>query len=259
MYLKRRLVDYHIHSSISCDGKSPLFEMCKKAVELGIEEIGFSEHVDFEPKDSGFGFFNYERYTLEIESAQAIFKNRLIIHKGVEIDYQHCFEDDIEECLKNQRLDFIIGSVHYLNHEIIGHRMVVEKDLREIYDAYFNEVVWSIKSGLFNVIGHFDLVSRYANNKKTRLNGPDYWEKVKNVLREIAERKVYLEINAKGLREAGNCIVPSREVIEKYVEDGGKRLSIGSDAHSTEEIGSGIHEILNSLAVFGNRIHLLFE
>jgi len=77
-----RFVDYHVHSNHSCDGKSSIPEMCQKAVELGIEEIGFSEHVDFEPKDWGYGFFDYERYSSEIEAAQESFNNKIVIRKG---------------------------------------------------------------------------------------------------------------------------------------------------------------------------------
>ena len=76
MHLLRRMVDYHIHSNHSCDGKSSIFEMCQKAIELGIEEIGFSEHVDFEPRDLGFGFFNYDEYTSEIGDVQDFYKDR---------------------------------------------------------------------------------------------------------------------------------------------------------------------------------------
>jgi len=90
-----KFVDYHIHSNHSCDGKSSIFEMCQKAIGLGIEEIGFSEHVDFEPKDWGYGFFNYERYTSGIESAQDSSKNKLVIRKRVEIDCQHYFENEV--------------------------------------------------------------------------------------------------------------------------------------------------------------------
>ena len=65
-----KFVDYHVHSNHSCDGKATVFEMCKKAIEMEIVEIGFSDHMDFEPEDPGFGFFNYADYTSEIKSAQ---------------------------------------------------------------------------------------------------------------------------------------------------------------------------------------------
>ena len=39
--------DYHMHSSFSTDGKSTMEEMVKKSIELGLEEICFTDHVDY--------------------------------------------------------------------------------------------------------------------------------------------------------------------------------------------------------------------
>jgi histidinol-phosphatase (PHP family) len=240
-----------IHVMAACS----IFEMCQKAVELGLKEIGFSEHVDFEPKDAGYGFFNYDRYLAEIENARRSFKNRLVIRKGVEIDYQRCFESDIKQWLKGKKLDFIIGSVHYLDHEIISRQMAIKKDLGEIYDSYFDEVGRSVQSGLFDVVGHFDLVRRYASNVKT-----DCREKAKAILSKIAERQMYLEMNSKGLREAFGDTSPSKRIVGDYLEIGGELVSVGSDAHSRTEIGMGIRETLDFLgSQNGNRIRLLFE
>jgi histidinol-phosphatase (PHP family) len=61
-----KFVDYHVHSSFSCDGESTIFEMCEKAVEVGLVEIGFSDHMDFDPKDWGYKFFDYNSYSSEI-------------------------------------------------------------------------------------------------------------------------------------------------------------------------------------------------
>ena len=260
MHLRRRIVDYHVHSNQSCDGKSSISEMCQKAIELGIEEIGFSEHVDFEPKDWGFGYFNYERYNSEIKNAKESFGNRLVIRKGVEIDYQRCFEDDIMEWLQDKEFDFIIGSVHYLDDEIIGGQLVRRKDLGRIYDDYFSEVTCSIRSGFFDVVGHFDLVARYVDNRRSELKNFDCHEGIRTILEEVMENRIYLEINSKGLREEYRDTMPSRKIVDKFIENGGKLISIGSDAHSAEEIGSGIREILLFLSNYdGNKLELLFE
>jgi len=260
MHLRRGIVDYHVHSNQSCDGKSSISEMCQKAIELGIEEIGFSEHVDFEPKDWGFGYFNYDRYTSGIKNAKESLGNRLVIRKGVEIDYQRFFEDDIREWLQNKKFDFIIGSVHYLDHEIIGGQLIGRKDLRRIYNDYFSEVTHSIQSGLFDVVGHFDLVARYVDSRRSELKNFDHHERIRTILEEVMRNKIYLEINSKGLREEYGDTMPSRKIVDRFIENGGKLISIGSDAHSTEEIGSGIREILLFLTNYdGNKLELLFE
>ena len=53
--------------------------------------------------------------------------------------------------------------------------------------------------------------------------------------------------------------MPSKEIVEEYLENGGKLISIGSDAHSTEELGNGIVKILDLLADYDeNQVRLLF-
>jgi len=233
--------------------------MCKKAIELGVVEIGFSEHMDFEPKDWGYGFFNYDSYTSEIERARDFFKGKLIIRKGVEIDYQHCFEDMIADWLKDKKFDFIIGSVHYLNHEFINYYLVANKDVEKMYKTYFNETIYSIKSRLFDVIGHFDIIRRFIGNGLSKLNGIDYYKGIRKTLEEIIENKTYLEINSKGLKEKYRDLMPSKEIIKMYFENGGNLISVGSDAHSKQNIGSGIKEILHFLEKNRNSCKLLFE
>lgn len=260
MGAREKLVDYHVHSKYSCDGKSTIFEMCRKAVDLKIAEIGFSEHVDFDPQNRCFGFFNYGKYTSEIENARETFKDQIIVRKGVEIDYQHCFENEIERWLKDKEFDFTIGSVHYLNHEFISRPLVARKDLRELYDVYFDEVEHSIESGLFDVVGHFDLIGRYIGNRRSELNSFNFWEKAKTVLEKIVESNLYLEINSKGLREECRDTMPGRKLIDEFVRDGGKLISLGSDAHSTNEIGNGIEEIQGFLAKYrGHEFKALLE
>ena len=40
------LVDYHVHTSFSYDSEEDLNTMCEKAIELGLSEIAFTDHLD---------------------------------------------------------------------------------------------------------------------------------------------------------------------------------------------------------------------
>ena len=235
--------------------------MCRKAVELGIVEIGFAEHVDFDPVDWGFGFFNYDRYSSDIEGARESFGKRLVIWKGVEIDYQRYFEDEIREWLRDKRFDFVVGSVHYLDHRFVDRQLVTSSDLRTLYNAYSTEVTKSIESRLFDVVGHLDIIRKFIDKERLGHRDSACEEGFRMVLGEIMERRMYLEINSKlsVLDESRTDTMPSKEIVEEYLENGGKLISIGSDAHSTEELGNGIVEILDSLADYDeNQVRLLF-
>jgi histidinol-phosphatase (PHP family) len=242
------LIDYHIHSNHSSDSNTPIIDLCRRARKINIEEIGFSEHIDFDPQDWGYGYFDYERYTSDIDRVRERLSDSLIIRKGIEVDYQHRFENDIRDWLNDKEFDFVIGSVHYLDQQYISDKLVAQKSLQEIYDLYFVEVKHSITSGLFDIVGHLDLPLRYTYSYRETLNQINYWENMLETLNMIIDTDTYLEINTKGLREQCRSTYPSQDVLETYFEQGGQRISVGSDAHSTQEIGVGIKEVLTTLS-----------
>ena len=55
------VVDYHVHSNNSFDGKNSIEEMCKKAIEINLSEICFTEHFSVDPRDVSYHVLNYER------------------------------------------------------------------------------------------------------------------------------------------------------------------------------------------------------
>jgi histidinol-phosphatase (PHP family) len=247
---KTGLVDYHVHSTFSYDGRSSINDLCKRAAELKFREIGFSEHVDFDPSDGGFGFFNNNKYESAVKEAQQLFKDKLVIRRGVEIDYQTRFEEQIRGWLRGKSFDFVIGSVHYVKGKIIDQRLLAKRSLKEIYGEYFSEVQNSIDSCLFNVVGHLDVVRKYASNQIIQRRDSEYQMKLDSILEEVRDRKIFLEINTKpsDLRRGFHETLPSKKAIRRYLSYSGKRFSIGSDAHIKHELGSGIREAFDFLA-----------
>jgi histidinol-phosphatase (PHP family) len=228
---------------------------------LSIEEIGVSDHVDFEPKDLGYGFFKYDQYTADIEQARSVFNDQLVIRKGIEIDYQQCYETEIAQWMQDKEFDFVIGSIHYLDHELINRSFVAMNDLKKLYERYYHEVNQSIETGLFDVIGHFDIVSKYVDQGRSDLRSFDHRRRVRTVLKRIIESKRYLEMNSKWTvpKKPHMSLLSTREILEEYLQCGGERVSIGSDAHTTNELGRGIKPLLKQLNKSNSqRIKLLF-
>jgi histidinol-phosphatase (PHP family) len=258
---KRRLVDYHVHSTHSCDGKSSIIEMCQKAVDLGLVEIGFSEHVDFDPSDEGFGFFDYKGYSRDLQKARQLFGGKLCIRKGVELDYQSRFEKQTRKWLQDKEFDFIIGSVHYVNGKLINQQLLTTSSLAHVYAHYFDELIKSIRSGLFGVVGHLDVVRNYAIPQRNEQIAINYAAGIRTILKETINQGLYLEINSKpSLLSQGSIMTPSEETIRKYVSCGGRLVSVGSDAHSTQELGLGVQNIFDFLASLDKtEVSLLFE
>jgi histidinol-phosphatase (PHP family) len=246
---KMNMVDYHIHSTHSYDGRSTIFELCQTAIEVGLAEIGVTDHMEFEPNDAGYGFFNYDQYTMDIEKVRDIFKDRLVIRKGIEIDYQHCFEAEIARWLQDKDFDFIIGSVHYLDHILINYPYVVKRNLKSLYTRYNQEVIYSINSALFDVIGHFDLVSKYVDENRVDHKQFNHAKAIQQSLKTIVETEHYFELNSKWARprRSSKIILSQQDLLWQYLKCGGTRISVGSDAHSTDELRQGLNTTLKSI------------
>lgn len=80
------LADYHVHTYYSDDSKCPMEEMIQKAIELGIEEIAFTDHVDYGIKiDENC---NYKEYFKELTAKQQKYEGKLQIKAGIEFGVQ---------------------------------------------------------------------------------------------------------------------------------------------------------------------------
>ena len=111
--------DYHIHTTFS-DGKAAPEDYIPNALAAGISEIGFSEHLSLFKEDQTWCMNpdNVENY---IECIQNLKRNtnNILIRTGLEIDFIPGKEKEIGLFLDNFKLDYRIGSVHYLGEKTV--------------------------------------------------------------------------------------------------------------------------------------------
>jgi histidinol-phosphatase (PHP family) len=156
--------DYHIHTTFS-DGRSIPKDYIAPALSAGLSELGFSEHLTLfrNPEDWNMNPGNISLYINNIESL----KNSVLeikIKTGLEVDYFKGKENEIGSVLNTLPLDYVIGSVHYLGEKTVdfGPEFYQGKSIDRLFDAYFNTVCAASESGLFDIIGHCDLIRIYG-------------------------------------------------------------------------------------------------
>src|SRR5699024_6710133 len=77
------LFDYHLHSDFSADCSITTEQMVQGAIEKGLKEICFTEHIDYEYPDKDFIFeFDMNQYEKEIEDIKVTFHILILIKKG---------------------------------------------------------------------------------------------------------------------------------------------------------------------------------
>ena len=265
------MLDYHLHSTCSADGISTIAQYCRHAAEQGFIEIGFCEHADFDPRDRSYGFFDYTLFRRQIEAQRRAimgYGDSLAIRAAVEVTYQTSREEEIKRFLRGKELDYVVGSVHLVedsrewamvSEEGRCEHYFARRSVREAYQLYFAEVRRAVESGLFDLIGHFDVAKRYG----VRCYGPFdfslFATEICEILKLAAERGVGLEINTSGLRQPPRETYPGLEVLRWYRELGGQILTVGSDAHSVDDLGKGIAEALGLAHEAGFEAITLFE
>ena len=230
-------IDYQVHSTFSHDGRASIIDQCRRAVELGLDEIGFSEHKDFDPADPVVDYFQYDKYRERIESARSTFAGALAIKMGVEIDYQKWFEIRIADYLSKHEFDFVIGSVHYVDRAMLMTQQYLNgRTVEQAYGVYFDALIDSVESGFFDILGHMEYANRRGIPACGPYNSSPYREQVERLFKAMITRNVALEINTAGLRQGAGSTYPCVEHVALYAQLGGKLLSIGSDAHHPDDL-----------------------
>ena len=244
----RYLSDYHIHSKYSFDGNQTIEQIILKAISMELNEICLTEHISFDPKDSSYNFFDFKDYENEIQRLSSKYSGKINIKKGLEIGEYHLYKDDFDKYFKEHNLDFIIGSIHNLNGK--GFRTnIAENGVTYTYKTYFKEILDFVQMGDFDVLGHLDLVQRYAFEYGGVYNFNDYKDYIYEILKVIISRGKGIEVNTSGL--ANNLLFPKLEILHMYKDLKGEILTVGSDAHTSNRVGEKISYAYDMLKDIG--------
>ena len=217
------------------------------ALDRGIAEIAITDHVDFEPGDPAYGYSTFEdRERIVRDAAERWGPQGVQIRFGVELTYDRSWEADIRDHLARHAYDFTIGSVHdrvdapYNPARVAG--WIEGRSLAEIVAPSFDETVAAARSGLFDAIGHIDVVKRYLypHIKPPALEAaPELYEPI---LRALVESGTALEVNTSGLRYATAVTFPHPAIVARFRELGGRAVTVGSDAHRADQFAWGLDD-----------------
>ncbi|WP_333645515.1 histidinol-phosphatase HisJ family protein [Lacrimispora sp.] len=251
------LADYHVHTYFSDDSECTMEEVILQALSLGLDEIAFTEHVDYGVKTDLN--CDYKAYFEEVRTMQEKYRGKLSIKAGIEFGVQThtipLFQKDYEE----YPFDFIILSNHQVNNkEFWNYEFQEGKSQEEFQKAYYEaiyDVVQKFKS--YSVLGHLDMIKRYD----TYGNYPD--EKIMDIVEKILNQVIAdgkgIEINTSCFRYGLKDLTPSREILKKYLQLGGRIITIGSDSHKPDHLGNRITEVKSILKDMGFQQFCTFE
>ncbi len=235
------MVDLHIHSNFSPDGKNTVEEIINQAKIKKVSIIAISDHYDLVPGP----YLNNKIADLKEYNNTLDFYKRnekdIKVLKSIEFGIQSFVDEPLHD-----KYDFVLYSVHHTKTKFT--EMPRDNDLT--WKLYLEEAVEAVKD--IEQIGfytHLDLMKRYLDGN------PElpckYRYLVDELLRKIVKFNLGLEINTAGWRMPFKEQQPKLWIIKRYIELGGKYFSIGSDSHTIRTIGEGSEKAAEFLKKIG--------
>jgi len=247
--------DYHMHTPRCNHAIGAVIEYAEAAIAAGLTEIGISDHS---PMPGGFDKAwrmdrsEIEGYLAEVEQARDALADQLTIRIGLEADFHPGTEAYVEAMIASYDWDYVIGSVHYIDDWGFDNPDCIQIwdtwKVEDAYIAYFDLVAASAASGMFDIIGHPDLIKKFGH--RTSPDNAAVQQAEETMLQAVLKSGAALEISSAGLRKPVAEIYPHNRIIGRTARLG-IPFSFGSDAHSPVEVGHGMNDCLATLDCFG--------
>lgn len=260
------MIDCHNHTNNSNDGQNTVEERCEYAIKLGLKALAVTEHCEVN-RYYGIEHYNaipneFDTYHFDDAFEKSMQDNKLADDKygdkinfisGVELG-QATFDLELsEKIIADERLDFVIGSIHQLpDRDDFAFMNYSQENVPVLMQKYFDEILKLCKWGKFDVLGHLTYTLRYIEGKhKIKVDMTPYDEIIAEIFKEIINKGKGIEINTSGLRQEYGKTFPDLKYVKMYYDLGGEILSVGSDSHCTEDLAKGIAEGIETAKAAG--------
>ena len=250
------LIDYHLHTTFSADSVQSPREAIERAIELGINEITVTDHMDLLPEDihDDTHILAAEKYFPVLSALREEYHEQITVNIGAEIGLNRGMGEKSAEFVRSYPFDFIIASLHRINYQSMRSREYLESfgSKENLYRAYYHNLGELLEEFAdFDVCGHIDFIRRVM---PFAYSPDDYFielEYIESLLKRLIARGKGIEINTSGMRHYSHATLPHLPIIMRYHELGGKILTIGADSHCTEHVGWGLKELTEILPSLG--------
>ncbi len=246
------MFDFHMHSRVSFDGHDTGEALARTALERGLKEICFTDHLDYDPLGKmGVLAFDTDAYNAEYDQLDI---PGLKIRRGMEFGMDRKNVAQFQQDLQRRPFDFVLGSIHFVD------------DLDVYFEEFWNgKTVWQAERrcleetlACIQLHEHFDVLAHLTYIAKTHAHPAprivpyeEHREIIDEILRQLALRGKGLEMNTSGVDRCGGYL-PTADIFRRFKELGGEIVTIGSDAHRCDRVGQYSFEVCEILKdIFG--------
>jgi histidinol-phosphatase (PHP family) len=263
------LTDYHLHlrpddvdaSAAEHFTVENVDRYLDAAREAGIDELGVSEHVyRFSEALAIWDHPFWRASAVDDLGAYCEFVRSTPMRLGLEVDFIPGREDRIANLIDAQELDYVVGSVHFIGAAAVDWDEYDvwrgERDPDAIWQRYFELVAETVRSGLYDILAHPDLVKYWGHGRPQPER--DVRFHYEPAIEAIAESGIAVEVSTAGWRKPVDELYPSDAFAEMCI-DAGAVFALSSDAHVPEDVGHQYDRAVKTMRGWGVEEICVFE
>jgi histidinol-phosphatase (PHP family) len=238
--MQPKLFDSHTHSLHSVDARDSVDALCRAALQAGLEGIAITDHCDMGHLRLPDWRERLERSLCDAQDAAGVFSGRLQVRVGIELG-QALHEPELSREVLRLPFDVVLASVHnlrdtddffYLSGGGIDQR-------RRLLDRYFTELLQVAEQADFDVLAHLTYPYRYFGYGDDTPPITEFEQPLRAIFTALSRRNKALELNLSPLRHPGALqpTLPGLWELGLFRDCGGELVTLGSDAHRSEQVG----------------------
>ncbi len=246
--------DYHTHPQghrVQRYTQELLQPWADSARKLGLIDIAFTDHDRYH---AGIDFDEIDQLRERNPD--------LRIRAGIELDNDPTHSAAGRNWIEKpwDKLDFVLGSVHFLDRPDQmfdsvpdGATQFEGRDIDAVYADYFRRVREIAATGLVDCLAHLDLIKIHGHRASAEIGSL-----INETLDLIGARNLAIELSTAGWRKPVNELYPSDSIIVLAMN---KNISFttASDAHSHAQLGDKFPILAQRMATLGIQQVCVFE
>lgn len=249
------MIDTHTHSIFSADGYEKMEDIIIKSIDMGLTYIAISDHLDrdylYINNLNNVPQLDTDVYYDTLLKLKDKYREKIKLGIGLEVGYSRKSENDSKLDIDKYPYDIIINSVHTVNEkdpyygDYFG-----DMDKIQSYGEYLKCIRESLDASyLYHTVGHIGYVSRYGPYQDKTLRYEEFKEQIDDILISIIDKDKTLEVNTNA-QLALTTTLPNYNIIKRYKELGGEKITYASDAHRLIRICDKYNMVCDMLSAF---------
>ena len=256
--MKTNVFDCHTHTIRSHDCTCTPMALFKQAAKKGLCGVAVTNHCDLHLCQSVDVLSPLAASDADVRGLRSAFDGQLQLLSGVEIGEGILFPEQTRTVCNLADWDIILGSVHTVRFEndltpysAIDFSPWTAERIHAFLDAYFCDVLETANMDI-DVLCHLTCPLRYIVGRFGHsVDLQKYHSAIQKILRRIIERNIALEVNTSCIGGNYNTLLPDKAVLSQYYALGGRTITLGSDAHTAENVGKDFDRAIQTLRSIG--------